>query len=56
MVGAELYCSDEYEGGRLTWDCGTVKGDLGFPVPPSIQDVLPTGPGGTAGGGRKPQD
>ncbi len=41
MVGAELYCSREYEAGRLSWDCGAVKGDLGFPVPESIRDVLP---------------
>lgn len=41
MVGAELYCSKEYEAGRLGWDCGAVKGDLGFPVPDSIHDVLP---------------
>ena len=47
MVGAELYCSAEYEAGRLRWDCGRVEGDLGFPVPPNIQDVLPPGAGGT---------
>lgn len=41
MVGAELYCSKEYEAGRLGWDCGAAKGDLGFPVPESIRDVLP---------------
>ena len=41
MVGAELYTSDEYEAGRLSWDCGAVKGDLGFPVPENIRDVLP---------------
>ncbi len=41
MVGAELYTSDEYEAGRLTWDCGATKGDLGFPVPETIRDVLP---------------
>jgi hypothetical protein len=46
MVGAELYCSDEYRAGRLTWDCGAVKGDLGFPVPPNIQDILPPGASG----------
>lgn len=45
-VGAELYCSQEYEAGRLSWDGGAVKGDLGFPVPPNIQDVLPPGAGG----------
>ncbi len=41
MVGAELYTSEEYKAGRLTWDCGAVKGDLGFPVPETIRDVLP---------------
>jgi len=40
MVGAELYCSEEYREGRLTWDCGR-NGNLGFPVPDSIRDVLP---------------
>jgi len=47
MVGAELYCSAEYEAGRLSWDGATVKGDLGFPVPPNIEDVLPTAAHGT---------
>lgn len=48
MIGAKLYTSDEYRDGRLTWDCGAVKGDLGFPVPESIRDVLP-GASGTEG-------
>lgn len=48
MLGAELYCSQEYEAGRLDWECGAVKGDLGFPVPPNIQDILPPGAGGTS--------
>ncbi len=43
MIGAELYCSEEYEAGRLRWECGTVKGDLGLPVPDNIRDVLPDG-------------
>jgi uncharacterized protein DUF6968 len=43
MVGAGLYCSQEYRDGRLSWDCGAVKGDLGFPVPENIRDVLPGG-------------
>lgn len=47
MAGAELYTSAEYEAGRLSWDCGAVKGDLGFPVPPGIQDIIPAGAGGT---------
>jgi hypothetical protein len=46
MVGAELYTSQEYDAGRLQWDGGAVKGDLGFPVPPNIQDMLPPGAGG----------
>lgn len=41
MVGAELYTSEEYESGRLTWDGGARTGSLGFPVPESIRDVLP---------------
>jgi hypothetical protein len=41
MVGAELYCSEEYEAGRLSWECGAVKGDLGLPVTDNIRDVLP---------------
>jgi hypothetical protein len=34
MVGAELYASEEYESGRLSWDGGARTGNLGFPVPP----------------------
>ncbi len=41
MVGAELYTSEEYESGRLSWDAGASTGNLGFPVPESIRDVLP---------------
>jgi hypothetical protein len=41
MVGAQLYCSAEYAAGRLSWECGAVKGDLGLPVPENIRDVLP---------------
>jgi hypothetical protein len=41
MLGAELYCSPEYETGRLNWECGAVKGDLGLPVPEIVRDVLP---------------
>ena len=44
MVGAQLYCFAEYEAGRLSWECGAVKGDLGFPVPENIRDVLPKEP------------
>jgi len=43
MLGAELYCSPEYEAGRLSWECGNVKGDLGLPVPQNIRDVFPGG-------------
>ncbi len=42
MIGAELYCSEEYRAGRLKWDCGR-DGDLGFPVPENIRNVLPGG-------------
>ncbi|HEX3664965.1 MAG TPA: hypothetical protein VHU23_07020 [Rhizomicrobium sp.] len=47
MLGAELYCSPEYEAGRLNWECGKVRGNLGLPVPENIRDVFP---GGKAGG------
>lgn len=40
MIGAQLYCSDEYQAGRMTWDAGR-KGELGFPVSSTISDVLP---------------
>jgi hypothetical protein len=46
MVGAQLYCSAEYEAGRLIWECGAVKGDLGLPVPENIRGVLPKGKSG----------
>lgn len=42
MIGAELYCSDEYRDDRLIWDCGR-NGNLGFPVTDNIRDVLPDG-------------
>jgi hypothetical protein len=29
MLGAELYCSQEYEVGRLSWDGGAAKGQSG---------------------------
>lgn len=41
-IGADLYTSPEAKAGRLTWDCGTTKGDLGFPVPDSIRDLAPS--------------
>jgi hypothetical protein len=43
MVGAKLYCCAEYKAGRLSWECGSVRGDLGLPVPEIIRDVLPDG-------------
>jgi hypothetical protein len=43
MLGAELYCSDEYQSGRLSWECEISNGDLGFPVTDIIRDVLPGG-------------
>ncbi len=54
QVGAKLVCSPEFEAGRLNWDCGAVKGDLGFPLPQSVVDLAPrpqipprqSGPGG----------
>jgi hypothetical protein len=49
MLGAELYCSPEYEAGRLSWECGKVKGDLGLPVPQNIRDVFPGGKAGETG-------
>lgn len=42
-AGAWLVSSPEFEAGKLSWDSGAVKGDLGFPVPKNIQDVLPPG-------------
>ena len=48
-VGVQLYCSAEYKAGRLSWDRGAVKGDLGLPVPDNIRDVLPKGRTGDSG-------
>src|SRR5260221_3164938 len=33
-IGTELYTSKEAKAGRLRWDGGSTKGDLGFPVWP----------------------
>jgi hypothetical protein len=41
LAGAHLYSSAEYEAGRLSWDCATIKGDLGFPVPNIMKDDVP---------------
>lgn len=40
-VGVDLYTSDSYKGGLLTWPGGVVPGDLGFPVPRGVRDLLP---------------
>ena len=40
MIGADLYTSKEIEPGHLVWE-GSKKGDLGFPVPSSISDLIP---------------
>jgi hypothetical protein len=42
-IGAVLVCSREYHAGRLNWDAGSVKGDLGFPLPKSLSDLAPSG-------------
>lgn len=41
-IGAFLYTSDEWSGGRLSWQGGAVEGDLGFPVPDIIRDIPPS--------------
>jgi hypothetical protein len=45
-VGAELYSSDEARAGELRWEAGNVPGDLGFPVPPGLVDLVPLGASG----------
>ncbi len=40
-VGADLYTSAEAKAGLLTWEAGSSKSDLGFPVPDSIRDLAP---------------
>lgn len=40
MVGADLYTSDEAKTGVLSWKGGE-KGNLGFPVPDTLRDLLP---------------
>ena len=42
-IGAELYSSQEAKSGNLRWSAGIVEGDLGFPVPSRLQDLLPVG-------------
>ena len=43
MIGALLYTSDAYRAGQLTWEGGSVYGDLGFPVPDNLRDLPPKG-------------
>lgn len=38
MIGSDLYCSEEYQSGTLTWNAAK---DLGFPLPESIRDLKP---------------
>ncbi len=40
-IGTDLYTSKEAKTGRLRWDAGSTKGDLGFPVPNAIRDLVP---------------
>lgn len=40
MIGADLYTSAESKNGELSWEGGK-KGELGFPVPDTIRDLLP---------------
>lgn len=40
-IGALLYVSDEAKAGKLSWDAGQVRGDLGFPVAQVADDLLP---------------
>jgi hypothetical protein len=41
MIGADLYTSDEARNGALSWEGGSEKGDLGFPVPDVLRDLKP---------------
>jgi hypothetical protein len=41
QIGAHLYASEEAKAGHLSWEAGSTKGDLGFPVPHIIRDLLP---------------
>jgi hypothetical protein len=38
MIGAELYCSEEHQSGRLSW--GPEWKGYGFPVPRNLRDLL----------------
>ena len=41
QIGTRLYSSEEARTGKLSWDGGSTKGDLGFPVPDVIRDLVP---------------
>lgn len=41
MIGADLYTSNEAKAGVLSWKGGE-KGDLGFPVPDTLRDLVPS--------------
>lgn len=38
-VGARLYTSQEWKAGELSWELASVQGDLGIPVPSSIEGI-----------------
>lgn len=40
-IGTELYTSDEAQTGMLSWEGENARGDLGFPVPDVLKDLLP---------------
>jgi hypothetical protein len=40
-IGTRLYSSKAAKAGRLSWNAGSAEGDLGFPVPDVIRDLLP---------------
>lgn len=40
MIGADLYTSKEAQAKQLSWSAGE-NGNLGFPVPDSLQDLVP---------------
>ena len=40
-IGADLYTTPEARSGALSWEGQAVHGDLGFPVPDAIKDLLP---------------
>lgn len=42
-IGTDLYTSEEAKAGGLSWEGGSVQGDLGFPVPDVLKDLLPPG-------------